>query len=241
MKKWEEERRKKILKQKLKQAKSIVNTNVRPKSSKNPGLHSKNNMRQSTAGFTRRSAARGSTEYLVSPVSDPSASSKLSDMMNEEISMEEEEIPLDQTLIFKLLQAFKLQQYAKKMKEFGFGMEIYKLAIISDKERDKLLENLRPLPGHSFRFEDMFTFLDAVYPRENARRELKRPGHATQYNMGNENKFLAASNQIHNKTKKKKKSLIKRYERLDPQKRQLINQRFLDNLKIKGGINIASL
>lgn len=241
MKKWEEERRKKIYKKKLKQTKSIVNTNNRPKSSKTPGMHSKNYMRQSTAGSTRRVTNRASTEYLISPVSDPSASWKMSDLVSEDISLEFDEVPLDQTLIFKLLQGFKLQQYAKKMNEFGFGMEIYKLAILSEKEKDKLIEDLRPLPGHSFKFQDMFTFLNTVYPRENARRDMKKAGTATQYNRGEDNRFLASSNQIHHKTKKKKKSLIKRYERLDPYKRDLINKRFLDNLKIKGGINIATL
>ncbi len=240
MKKWEEERRKKIYKKKLKQAKSIVNTNNRPKSSKTPGLHSKNLIRQSTAGSARSNINRGSTEYFVSPVSEP-ASTKVSDILSEEISVEYEEIPLDQTLIFKLLQAFKLQQYAKKLREFGFGMEIYKLAILSEKERDKLIENLRPLPGHGFKFEDMFTFLEAVYPRDSARRELRKPGNMTHYSKFRDNRVLASSNQIHHKTKKKKKSLVKRYERLDPYKRELINKRFLDNLKVKGGMNIASL
>ena len=87
----------------------------------------------------------------------------------------------------------------------------------------------------------MFTFLEAVYPRESAAKELKRPGTYTQYNKDGEQRFLAASNQIHHKTKKKKRSLVKRYEKLHPYKREEINKRFIDNLKIKGGINMGML
>jgi hypothetical protein len=239
MKKWEEERRKKIYNDKIKAVKSTVNTNNRPKSSKTPGMHSKNTMRQSTAGIGRRSTIRNSSDYMVSPGTDPSMSSKIGDLISEEVSLEMDEIPVDQTLVFKLLQSFKLQQYAKKMMEYGFGMEVYKLAILTGKEREKLIENLRPLPGHTFRFDDMFTFLEAIYPRENAARELARPNHLTYHNNDPENKFLAASNQ--QKPKKKTRSLIKKYERLDPYKKDEINKRFLDNLKIKGGISIGKL
>lgn len=239
MKKWEEERLKKIYKQKIKAAKSTVNTNNRPKSSKTPGMAPKANMRQSTAGISRRTTIRNSNDYMISPGTDPSMNSKISDLISEEISLEMDEIPIDQTLVFKLLQSFKLQQYAKKMQEYGFGMEVYKLSILTEKEREKLIENLRPLPGHSFRFDDMFTFLEAIYPRESAAKELKRPGNYTHYNVDPDHKFLAASDQM--KPKKTKRSLIKRYERLDPYKKDEINQRFLNNLKIKGGINIGNL
>jgi hypothetical protein len=242
MKKWEEERRKKIYQQKIKTAKGVVNSNNRPASGKKPPSSVKNSAKQSTSAVSsRRLGSRGSVEYMASPQTDPSVSAKMSDLISEDSSYEANEIPVDQTLIFKLLQAFKLQQYAKKMQEFGFGMEIYKLAILNEKEKEKLIDDLRPLPGHQFRFDDMFTFLEAVYPRESAARELKRPGHATQYNKDGENRFLASSNQHPHKTKRSNKSLIKKYERLDVFKRDEINKRFLSNLKIKGGISIGNL
>jgi hypothetical protein len=162
----------------------------------------------------------------------------MSDLMSDELSYELDEIPIDQTLIFKLLQAFKLQQYAKKMLEFGFGMEVYKLAILTEKEKDKLINDLRPLPGHQFRFDDMFKFIDTVYPRENAVKELRKSGNSTYY--GVEQKFMAVSNQ-NNQKAKPKKSVLKKYERLDAHKKDEINQRFLENLKIKGGISISAL
>lgn len=239
MKKWEEERKKKIHKQKIKSAKGVVNSNNRPMSSKKPGMHSKNTMRQSTsATSSSKGGPRSSTEFIVSPHTDPSMSPKFSDLMSDELSYELDEIPIDQTLIFKLLQAFKLQQYAKKMLEFGFGMEVYKLAILTEKEKDKLINDLRPLPGHQFRFDDMFKFIDAVYPRENAVKELRKSSNSTYY--GAEQKFMAVSNQNNLKTKPKR-SVMKKYERLDSHKKDEINQRFLENLKIKGGISIGAL
>jgi len=236
MKKWEEERLKKLHQKKVRAAKKVVNSNNRPSSSKKPGLHSKNSMKQSTSGSSsRRAGSRTSTEFLVSPHTDPSVSSKISDLMADEVNLEIDEIPFDQTLIFKLLQAFKLQQYSKKMQEFGFGMEVYKLSILTEKEREKLICDLRPLPGHQFRFDDMFTFIEAVYPRENAIKELRKPGHATIYNEA-----FAVSN-VKNPATKTKRSLIKKYERLDVHRKDEINRRFLDNLKIKGGISIGNL
>ena len=132
MKKWEEERLKKIYQQKIKSAKSIVNTNNKPGSTKKSTPVMKNWMRQSTSASSAiRPGVRNSSEWLSSPEIDPLTASKFSDIISEESSYEVSTMPVDQTLIFKLLQAFKLQQYAKKMQEFGFGMEIYKLAITS--------------------------------------------------------------------------------------------------------------
>jgi len=42
--------------------------------------------------------------------------------------------------VFQLLKAFKLQQYAKKLIEQGFGQDIYKLALLSDDKRDDLVD-----------------------------------------------------------------------------------------------------
>jgi hypothetical protein len=130
---------------------------------------------------------------LTSPEHDPLTASKFSDIISEESSYEVSTMPVDQTLIFKLLQAFKLQQYAKKMQEFGFGMEIYKLAIMNETEKLKLIDDLKPLPGHQYKFEDMFTFIETIYPRESAARELKRSSNNAISSPENEHRFIAIS------------------------------------------------
>lgn len=46
---------------------------------------------------------------------------------------------------------------------------------------------------------------------------------------------------IHNKTKKKKKSMMKKYEKLDVFEREELNRKFLANLKNKGGLSLGEL
>ena len=226
MKKWEEERRKKIYKQKIKTAKSRVNT----------GAQSQKIQKSTTSrGFTSNSSKRELTKMdFGSPIS--------TDILSEEKSYEITSTPVDQTLAFKLLKAFKLQQYGKKMQEFGFGIEIYKLAIMNDREKAKLIDDLKLLPGHQSRFEDMFKFLETIksqYLRSDPSRnsQIYSENIRSSYsNIDDEQLFIATSNPIpkrcmsakhrpiHNKTKKKKKSMMKRYERLDPFTRDEINK-----------------
>ena len=42
----------------------------------------------------------------------------------------------------------------------GFGEEIYKLAILSQKRRDELVNRLYVLPGHKSKLEDFFKIID---------------------------------------------------------------------------------
>jgi len=44
----------------------------------------------------------------------------------------------------------------------GFGEEIYKLAILSQKRRDELVNRLFVLPGHKSKLEDFFKIIDSV-------------------------------------------------------------------------------
>ena len=124
---------------------------------------------------------------------------------------------------------------------------------MNDREKLKLIDDLKLLPGHQYKFEDMFTFLETIYPRESAARELKRSSNNPMSSPENEQRFIAISGSnpkrwmsakhkpIHNKTKKTKRSLMKKYEKLDVAKRDEINKRFLNNLKIKGGISLIDL
>lgn len=68
--------------------------------------------------------------------------------------------------IFKLLQAFKLQQYAKVFADLGFGFEVYKIALLLPRQRHDLLNKLNLMPGHRARFLSLFEIIDQIYPKE---------------------------------------------------------------------------
>ena len=60
--------------------------------------------------------------------------------------------------IFKLLQGFKLQQYAKALFELGYGYEIYKFTFLSENAKANLINKLNLMPGHRARFLNFFEF-----------------------------------------------------------------------------------
>jgi len=60
--------------------------------------------------------------------------------ISDEIMMEARELKIQDLPIFQLLKAFKLQQYAIKMTEKGYGEEIYKLALLNEVQRDDLVD-----------------------------------------------------------------------------------------------------
>lgn len=68
--------------------------------------------------------------------------------------------------IFKLMKAFKLQQYAKKLADKGYGIDIYKLALLKPKEQDDLISSLNVLPGHRAKLNGFFAALEELYPRD---------------------------------------------------------------------------
>ena len=78
------------------------------------------------------------------------------------ISLEDGESPceLQKMAVFQLLRKFKLQQYAHRMGQFGFARDIYKLAFLSHREREDLMENLNMLPGHKDKMNDLFRIVE---------------------------------------------------------------------------------
>jgi|TARA_B110000285_G_C15033997_1_gene568244 hypothetical protein len=67
---------------------------------------------------------------------------------------------LSKTAIFQLLRKFKLQQYANKMANYGFSQDVYKLAFMSHRERDELMDNINMLPGHREKMFDLFRIIE---------------------------------------------------------------------------------
>lgn len=79
-------------------------------------------------------------------------------------------VPIQDTPIYKLLKAFKLEQYAKMMQEHGFSVEIYKLVLLNDDQ----INRFQVLPQHSQRFAEMFTFVHQLWSKEEAMAEIKQ-------------------------------------------------------------------
>ena len=46
------------------------------------------------------------------------------------------------------------------MSEFGFKSDIYKLAFLSHREREELMQNIHMLPGHKDRMNELFTIIE---------------------------------------------------------------------------------
>ena len=64
--------------------------------------------------------------------------------------------------IFKLLQAFKLQQYTKTFVDLGYGEDVYKLTMMSQRKKQELFGQIDFLPGHKQRLIDLFRRVDNV-------------------------------------------------------------------------------
>lgn len=44
----------------------------------------------------------------------------------------------------------------------GYGEDIYKLALLSHRQREEILDKLYVLPGHKSKFEEFFRIIDQV-------------------------------------------------------------------------------
>ena len=71
---------------------------------------------------------------------------------------------VSKSAIFYLLRKFKLQQYAHKMGQFGYSTHIYKLAFLSHRERDELMDHLNMMPGHRDKMFDLFRIIEQLNP-----------------------------------------------------------------------------
>ena len=70
------------------------------------------------------------------------------------------------SMIIKLLRGFKLNQYATKMADQGYGQDIFKLAVLSHREKEDLMNSLQLLPGHKERMQTMFKTIDQLNPQQ---------------------------------------------------------------------------
>ena len=50
----------------------------------------------------------------------------------------------------------------QRMTEMGYGEDIYKLALLSYRQREDLIEKLHALPGHKSKLNEFFRIIDHV-------------------------------------------------------------------------------
>lgn len=59
------------------------------------------------------------------------------------------------------------------MSQFGFAQDIYKLAFMSHREREELMDNLNMLPGHRDKMFDLFRIIEQLNPKHTLRSTLQ--------------------------------------------------------------------
>jgi hypothetical protein len=59
------------------------------------------------------------------------------------------------------------------MNEMGYGEDIYKLALLSNKQKEELIEKLHALPGHKSKFFEIFRVIEHLYPRNAIQKTLE--------------------------------------------------------------------
>lgn len=50
----------------------------------------------------------------------------------------------------------------QKLAESGYSDEVYKLAVLSAQQRENLIDQLKPMPGHKAKLAAFFTVIDEV-------------------------------------------------------------------------------
>jgi len=61
--------------------------------------------------------------------------------------------------IYKLLKPMGLQQYTRELIIRGYGVNISKLALLRDNERQKLFEDIKVLPGHTTKLNKIIEYI----------------------------------------------------------------------------------
>ena len=94
-------------------------------------------MSQGTRGSTRGSQRRQTSDVATfSPPDTVSGTTKYSRATFSQV----DERDITELPIYKLLRAFNLQQYTRKMKDAGYSDEVYKLAMLFPKQRQTLID-----------------------------------------------------------------------------------------------------
>ena len=56
--------------------------------------------------------------------------------------------------------------------DLGYGQDVYKLAVLSHREKDELMGMLHMLPGHKERFVNLFKMIEQLNPKSQVQKLL---------------------------------------------------------------------
>ncbi len=62
----------------------------------------------------------------------------------------------------------------QRLTEMGFGDDVYKLALLSHRQRDDIINDLHVLPGHRSKLTDFFRIIDSLYPKSTIGRTIEQ-------------------------------------------------------------------
>lgn len=116
------------------------------------------------------------------------------------------------------------------MDEMGYGQDVYKLALLSHKQRDDFVEQLKVMPGHKAKIAGFFSVLDEIYPRQVVMEQIS----AVTPNKGN--RLAKRGGRVTSAGRTRyhlgpQKTLLQQYEKLDPGTKRAFNQQFLQSLE----------
>ena len=96
----------------------------------------------------------------------------------------------------------------------GYGQDIYKLALLTYRQREDMISELKIMPGHKAKLAGFFSVVDELYPRDAVVEQIKQ---LTPAQMPNANRKRLGP----------QKTIIQQYEQLDKGTKQIFNQEFL--------------
>ena len=156
-----------------------------------------------------------------------SKTKSISDFSN----MRKETIQVTDIPIYHLLKAFKLQQYSLKMNDLGYGHDMYKLALLTQQQREDFVDQLKVMPGHRAKIAGFFSVIDELFPRSVVQEQISAvtPNRAV-------GRIGAKKGRIQSATRTRyhlgpQKTLLQQYEKLDRITKQAFNNQFLQSLE----------
>lgn len=51
------------------------------------------------------------------------------------------------------------------MHEMGYGSDMYRLALLSQQQREDVVDQLKAMPGHKAKIAGFFSVIDELYPK----------------------------------------------------------------------------
>ncbi len=113
----------------------------------------------------------------------------------------------------------------------GYGHDIYKLALLSQVQREDFVVSLKVMPGHKAKIAGFFTVIDEIYPRSVVMEQISAATPQSFAVKGSKRSRITSAGRARYPLGPQK-TLLQKYEKLDKQTKQLFNNNFLQNLEL---------